>query len=185
MLTLVWISIISFSTTIQYTTVEIINNMDISPFDLLFKKSVPHILEKIFLHHMDYDSFKSCLLVNKTWRNLLTSEPFKRMGKSRFEEWLLKAASAGQADAVHHLLQLGAEPDRFKGPCSGRTPLHWAAILNKIDIARLLLDAGADPNSLDILERSPLYYSRILHNRTSMHVPNIVANMLLDSGADP
>ena len=158
--------------------------MDKSPFDLLFQQSVPHILEKIFLH-LDYDSFKSCLLVNKTWRNLLTSEPFKRMGKSKFEEWLLKAASAGQADAVHHLLQLGAEPNRFKGKRSGRTPLHWAAILNKIDIVRLLLDAGADPNSLDILERSPLYYSRILHNRISMHIPNIVVNMLLDSGADP
>ena len=163
---------------------EIINNMDASPFDLLFQQSVPHILEKIFLH-LDYDSFKSCLLVNKTWRNLLTSEPFKRMGKSKFEEWLLKAAISGQADAVHHLLRLGAQPDRFIGPSSGKTALHYAALFNKIDIVRLLLDAGADPNSLDILERSPLYYSRILHNRISMHIPNIVVNMLLDSGADP
>ena len=185
-LTLVRISFISFSTIKNihhHHHQPIIDNMDKSPFDLLFQQSVPHILEKIFLN-LDYDSFKSCLLVNETWRNLVNSEPFKRMGKSKFEEWLLKAASAGQADAVHHLLQLGAEPN-IKGKGSGRTPLHWAAILNKIDIVRLLLDAGADPNSLDILERSPLYYSRILHNRTSMHIPNIVVNMLLDSGADP
>ena len=161
---------------------EVINNMDMSPFDILFKRSVPHILEKIFLH-LDYDTFKSCFLVNQTWRNLLTSEPFKRMGKSKFEEWLLKAAISGQADAVHHLLQLGAEPDRLKGKCSGRTALHWAAIFNKIDIVTFLLDAGADPNSRDILERSPLYYSRTLHYR--IDTPNIVFNMLLDSGADP
>ena len=137
---------------------ETINNMDSPPFDLLFKKSVPHILEKIFLD-LDYDSFKSCLLVNKTWRNLLTSEPFKNLAKFKFEQWLLKAAMAGQADAVHHLLQLGAQPDRFKGKSSGRTALHWAAILNQIDIVKLLLDAGADPNRRDNYKRSPLYYS--------------------------
>ena len=155
---------------------EVINNMDISPFDLLFKKSVPHLLEKIFLH-LDYDSFKSCLLVNKTWRNLLTSEPFKRMGKSKFEEWLLKAAISGQADAVHHLLQLGAQPDRCIGESSGKTALHWAALFNKIDIVRLLLDAGADPNSRDNFRRSPLYYAGASSN--------VVFEMIFDSGADP
>ena len=150
--------------------------MDKSPFDLLFQQSVPHILEKIFLN-LDYDSFKSCLLVNETWRNLVNSEPFKRMGKSKFEEWLLKAASAGQADAVHHLLQLGAQPDRCTGESSGKTALHYAALFNKIDIVRLLLDAGADPNRKDKLRRSPLYYAGASSN--------VVFEMLLDSGADP
>ena len=61
--------------------------MDISPFDLLFKRNVPHILEKIFLY-LDYESYKSCLMVNKRWNQFLTSDSFKRIGKSTFDRWL-------------------------------------------------------------------------------------------------
>ena len=150
--------------------------MESSGFDILLKKDVPHILEDIFLS-LDYSSFKSCLMVNKTWNQFLTSDSLKRNGKSKFEEWLFKAAMTGQVDAVHLLLYLGADPDRYMGKYSGKTALHWAATLNRIEIVKLLLDAGADPNSRDILERSPLYYSRTLHYR--IDTPNIVFNMLL------
>ena len=49
--------------------------MDPCAFDKLFTKSVPHILEKIFLS-LDYKSFKTCLDVSKTWRDLLNSDSF-------------------------------------------------------------------------------------------------------------
>ena len=96
-----------------------------SDFDMLFTKNVPHIHAKIFLS-MDYDSFKSCLMVSKTWNKLLTSESFKKMGKSKFELWLFDATKAGYADVVHRLLQLGAEPDKLRTRNFGRTALHWA-----------------------------------------------------------
>ena len=97
-------------------------SMDISPFDLLFKKNVPHILEKIFLY-LDYESYKSCLMVDKTWNHFLTSESFKRIGKSTFDWWLwdllfkhddlvFKDVTFDQKkclDDIYHLLQLGAD----------------------------------------------------------------------------
>ena len=42
---------------------------------MLFTRSVPHILEKIFFS-LDYESFMRCSEVNKTWNDLLTSEPY-------------------------------------------------------------------------------------------------------------
>ena len=41
-----------------------------SNFDKFFLRNVPHILEKIFFS-LDYMSFKTCMRVNKTWRDLL------------------------------------------------------------------------------------------------------------------
>ena len=151
--------------------------METSAFDLLFKRNVPHILEKIFLS-MDYDSFKSCLMVSKMWNQLLTSESFKRKGKSRFDKWLFKAAVAGQVDSVHLLLQLGAEPDKFMSQNSGRTALHWAVTLNHIDVVKVLLDRGADPNRGDIHERSSLHYAARNFGCRD------VVNMLLNKGGD-
>ena len=46
-------------------------------FDALFKRSVPHILEKI-LFSLDYDSFSACGKVCKVWNDLLSSESYMR-----------------------------------------------------------------------------------------------------------
>ena len=40
--------------------------------DILFTKSVPHILETIF-EALDYESYKACLEVSKAWKKLLRS----------------------------------------------------------------------------------------------------------------
>ena len=135
--------------------------MEASVFDTLFKKDVPHILEKIFLS-LDYSSFKSCLMVNKTWNQFLTSDSLKRNGKSKFEEWLFKAAMAGQVGAVQHLLELGAEPDKYIGNYSGRTALHWAAVSDSIHVVKLLMHAGADPNRRDVNQKRPLHYANCI-----------------------
>ena len=43
-----------------------------SAFDLLFQRSVPHILEKIFLS-LDYKTFKACHKVCAAWGETLAS----------------------------------------------------------------------------------------------------------------
>ena len=57
-------------------------------FDILFAINVPHILEKIFLS-LDYESFKNCVKVNDAWKNLLTSEAFKRKWMIVYQEAIL------------------------------------------------------------------------------------------------
>ncbi len=56
----------------------------------------------------------------------------------------LHRAASGSPKCVRLLLAAGAKveaPD-----LTGRTPLEWAASNNKVETAKLLLDAGADPN---------------------------------------
>ena len=59
-------------------------------FDTLFEKSVPHILERIFFY-LDYESFKTCGDVCKVWKDLLTSQTFRRKAKTMFSGEILKA----------------------------------------------------------------------------------------------
>ena len=47
-------------------------------FQALFAKSVPHILEKIFLS-LDYDTLVSCRKVCKAWYQVLSMEPYSEM----------------------------------------------------------------------------------------------------------
>ena len=53
--------------------------MDPCPFDKLFTKNVPHLLEKILFPviSVDIDSFNTLLRVSKTWHALLNSDSFK------------------------------------------------------------------------------------------------------------
>ncbi len=42
----------------------------------------------------------------------------------------------------------------------GRTPLHYAAALSRVDVSALLLDYGADATHKDTTSRTPLHYAR-------------------------
>ena len=65
----------------------------------------------------------------------------------------LHPAASGSPKCVRMLLAAGAKveaADRI-----GRTPLAWAASNNNVETAKLLLDAGADPNREDNEGGSP------------------------------
>jgi len=55
------------------------------------------------------------------------------------------------------------------------TPLHWAASHGQADLARKLLDAGADVSALDLIGRTPLH--------VAVEHPELV-KILLANGAD-
>ncbi|KAJ5169200.1 uncharacterized protein N7482_004794 [Penicillium canariense] len=62
---------------------------------------------------------------------------------------------------------------------SGRAPLHYAAEIGHIEIVKLLLDKGADPNINEVHSgRTPLYYA-------AEKGYNEVVKLLLDKGANP
>lgn len=77
-------------------------------------------------------------------------------------------------------LHLGVNPKSANqgGRANSRPPLEQAVLRNKTDIAILLLQTGADPNSTDVSQRSPLHLAVERNNPT-------VATALLKAGAKP
>ena len=60
-----------------------------SKFEILFTKYVTQVLEMIFFC-LDYTSFKICLEVSTTGKELLTTESYQDKGKSLFHDEILE-----------------------------------------------------------------------------------------------
>ena len=149
--------------------------------DKLLTKSVPHIIENIFLS-LDFKSFLNCLEVNRSWKDMLTSESFQRMGKSVFYEdikkEILQEAKCGNTYAVRRILssRLVDMNNLYTG---NGTPLHVSACRGYKDVVKLLLDGGMDPNYA-----YPKNKSTPLHLAANMGRKDVV-QLLLDRGAEP
>ena len=151
-------------------------------FDVLFNKSVPHILEKIF--SLDYDSFVSCGKVCKTWNYLLSSESYH----ARSEEMLLKKqkndedlcyhssyGGRSKIDEIKDLISSGVDPN-----CKRGTPLYYATSNGNAEVVKILLDGGAEPNLANSQGITPLYSAASWHS-TSFDM----VKQLLHAGALP
>src|SRR5918993_400701 len=88
------------------------------------------------------------------------------------------AAQDGDIARVRQLLADGRSPNTFDE--LSKTPLHYAAEREHIDIMRVLLEAGADVNAHEEarIGNTPL---RDVAGRCSL----AVATLLVGSGADP
>ena len=124
----------------------------ISPLDTLFTRNVPHILEKIFFS-LDYESYKKCLEVSNTLKELLLTESFKKKAAlvykleiSDDEIELRMQSYHGNIDAVKKLISSDLV-DVNNADEIGRTPLHHAATGGHKEVIKVLLDGGADPNT--------------------------------------
>ncbi|KAM0722697.1 hypothetical protein Q7P37_002138 [Cladosporium fusiforme] len=83
------------------------------------------------------------------------------------------------ADAVSWLIQHGADVDT----CGTRNPLQTAAYWGQVDIARLLLDAGADPNFSNANSTvTPLSQAMGITRST---IKRSMVKLLLARGAEP
>lgn len=87
------------------------------------------------------------------------------------------AAYNGQTAVLKALADSGADLARGNG--AGLSPLDIAATINDVESARVLLDAGADPNRRNALDRkkSAIHYAAI-------NAATGVARLLLDRGVD-
>ena len=156
-------------------------------FDKLFHKSVPHILETVFFS-LDYESYKKCLEVGRTWNELLTSERYLKMGKSVFQEEisenereLSRAAARGDAAKVKTLLRSGMlDVNSRNGYFFNKdaTPLHKAANKGHRIVVKLLINRGADPNARDPYGETPLQTAAFYGHKDAV-------KLLLNGGADP
>lgn len=89
---------------------------------------------------------------------------------------LFRAIEKGDADKVKDLLEQGADPHEVHGEDED-SALLIAAIEGKVTIARLLLEAGADPNLGDACGYTPLM-GAVCADSLAM------VRLLLEQGAD-
>jgi len=67
-------------------------------------------------------------------------------------ERMCAAATAGNTKRLQSYLLAGA--DLSQKDFSGRTPLHFAALHDRTEAIEFLLDHGADPRCVDMLEKT-------------------------------
>ena len=95
--------------------------------------------------------------------------------KNYFDEYTLNNPEI-DINIIENYLKNGADPDTYNK--NKQTCLHLACILNKFDIANLLLKYDADPNpEYSINYISPLHLAVELENDN-------ITKLLLDNGAD-
>lgn len=63
------------------------------------------------------------------------------------DRYLLEAVEAGAAKAVEALVDAGAQVN-LPAPGTGATPLHVAALKNRVEAAKILIKKGADVNAV-------------------------------------
>jgi ankyrin repeat protein len=72
---------------------------------------------------------------------------------------LSKASSRGDIPAMNDLIQKGANLNEPAEKSYKATALHWAASYGRAEAAEALLKAGANANSLDFCNQTPIYYA--------------------------
>jgi hypothetical protein len=81
---------------------------------------------------------------------------------------------------TRNLLEQGADINILQG---GQTPLHIAVLINSPDLVQFLLAKGANPNSLNSLNFTPLYIA--LGGSSGEAKYSNIAMLLLQAGANP
>ena len=105
---------------------------------------------------------------------LATAVAGHAVGAGTTDTDLGEAVRAGDAVAVERALADGADPDTAAG---NLPPLVVAAVRGDVDVARVLLEGGADPDAAGSDERTALIQA-LVRGRED------VARLLIESGAD-
>ncbi|XP_047968382.1 poly [ADP-ribose] polymerase tankyrase-1-like isoform X2 [Salvia hispanica] len=77
----------------------------------------------------------------------------------------VKSRSSRAFECLNMLLEVGADPNLY---CGGSSPLTSAAKEGDTKFLKRLLEAGSDPNSLDIFK--PIEEAAIVHNRAAVEI---------------
>ncbi|OGR80834.1 MAG: hypothetical protein A2X32_09545 [Elusimicrobia bacterium GWC2_64_44] len=97
---------------------------------------------------------------------------------------LYKPARDGDLRAVRALLDAGAKPDAVASGYAHLTALHMAAANNRYEVAKLLIERGADLNPVSYNTVPKATYGTPLHFAACAGANSIV-QLLLERGADP
>jgi len=129
-------------------------------------------LRKAILEHRPIDEIKSIEVEIK--------DPESNGGESMLSLAVL------YPEALNYLLSKGLNPDHKND--FGKTPLHYAAQYNQPESVKLLLDAGANPNTKTTKPQDSCFYAIRTTNMTPLHYAARYASpetikILLDGGA--
>jgi ankyrin repeat protein len=108
------------------------------------------------------------------WNHFNCCEPYEEEVEDEWEPMILRVVRHTNDDTVVLAAFLAAGASVAARDKDGNTPLHLAA---SVPASKLLLQHGADPQSLNAAGQSPLY-TACLHNHLD------VARLLLSRGAD-
>eukprot|EP00929_Paragymnodinium_shiwhaense_P050099 TRINITY_DN25251_c0_g1_i1.p1 TRINITY_DN25251_c0_g1~~TRINITY_DN25251_c0_g1_i1.p1 ORF type:complete len:481 (+),score=49.45 TRINITY_DN25251_c0_g1_i1:63-1505(+) len=96
---------------------------------------------------------------------------------------------AERLEAIELLLAAGASPHVSRTNDEANTPLHDAARIGDLEVARLLLRYGANPNATNGLAETPLAVALRMESGLSCYLPGYssteVLRALLEAGASP
>jgi hypothetical protein len=99
----------------------------------------------------------------------------------RGESLLGAAATAGQMEAATMLIARGARLDN-RTDITLETPLTEAAQMNHTDVVRLLLDHGANPGAVDVLDRTAWDWA---HENGNYQMASLLLARLKSDRVDP
>jgi len=96
----------------------------------------------------------------------------QRRGVTGWKETVLYlAVVGGSTSVVSTLLDAGADVDETcLEDCARMSPLHRAAIDNKLDILRLLISRGVNVDVIDLKEKTPLHYAAEAGNTKAVEI---------------
>jgi Ankyrin repeats (3 copies) len=133
----------------------------------LFDPARPHFAAWVWLYDVD-----------RYW-----TEPMSTIHPTRPEAVPLYYASlCGFCDLVEHLITVHSS-DVNSGGGSHTTPLHAASVKGHLEVASLLLESGADPNSRDLTDRVPLHRVSLGGQVVMMESSLEIARLLVNYGA--
>lgn len=139
-------------------------------FDELYKSS-PKLRVSVAESEGDIKLLKEIFLINKTLDILDTSEE---------ESWnyLHRAnlINPSPKETIQFYIEQGVPVNAQD--CYGMTPLHYAMRVQNVEAAKLLLEAGANPNIPDEKKLTPLAYINGVPERLDL------LQLMLDKGGD-
>ena len=112
---------------------------------------------------------------NFSWYRLETMDETPHPIRDSEIRSLVQAAELGRVNVVHHMLREGISASQKDE--NGNTPLHFAALRGNVEMMKILLAAGADPNATNTIGNVPLL------NAVSNQQSEEVVSLLLKHGA--
>jgi hypothetical protein len=147
-------------------------------YDALYPKTIEDILW-IMAKAGHTQLVAPLMSLSKVTRNCIHLQPIMmnvKLGRRGMTQ-LHYCADKGLTTSVKRLLSIRNINVNVKDDWNESTPLHFAALIGHVEIARLLLQNGAEVNAKNIVGSTPLHWAAIQGHVDILH-------LLVENGAD-